>query len=63
MQPKKEFNQKEYIMNYNKTHYKQFKVNLKNEEMNELIKLLKQNNLTKTSFLKKAIENLKNNKL
>ena len=59
---KKEFNQKEYINNYKKEHYSAFKVNLKKEEKQELDKLLKESNLTKTRFLKNAIAELKEKK-
>jgi len=55
------FNQKKYIIEYNKKNYKQFKVNLKNKEYEELIKLLNLNNLNKTHFVRLSIEKLKNN--
>lgn len=57
---KDKFNQKEYIKEYNKTHYKTFKVDLKNEEMDELNILLKEEKLTKSQFLRDAIKKLKN---
>ena len=60
---KKELNQKEYINNYKKEHYSAFKVNLKKEEKQELDKLLKESNLTKTRFLKNAIAELKEKKV
>ncbi len=50
----KQFNQKDYIAEYDKTHYKQFKAKLKTEEMNEINNLLKQNNINKTDFIKLA---------
>lgn len=53
------FNQTEYVREYIKKHKKRFLVDLNKEEMEELNKLLKKNNLTKASFLRKAIENLK----
>lgn len=53
------FNQVDYIREYNKEHYKMFKVNLKSEEFAELDKLLKKNNLTKAQFLRNAIYTLK----
>ena len=56
------FNQKEYKKNYNKSHYKTFKVDLKIEEKEELDKLLKHNKLTSADFLRNAITNLKNKK-
>lgn len=59
---KKEFNQKEYINNYKKEHYSAFKVNLKKDEKLELDQLLKKHKLTKTQFLRNAIDNLKKKK-
>lgn len=59
---KKTFNQKKYKQEYNKTHYKQFKVDLKNEEMEELNTLLDKNKLTKSKFLRNAIDNLRHKK-
>lgn len=54
-----EFNQKKYIIEYNKEHYKAFKVDLKVEELEELEKLLKEKGITKAQFLREAIHNLK----
>lgn len=56
-----EFNQKQYIIDYNKEHYKPFKVDLKVEELEELEKLLKAKGITKAQFLRKAIQKLKKN--
>ena len=56
---KKKFNQKEYIKNFHKQYYLQFKVDLKKEEKEELDKLLLEKNLTKSQFLRNAIEELK----
>ena len=53
------FNQLEYIKEYNKKHYKTFKVDLKIEELEELNKLLKKKKLTKAKFLRISIEELK----
>ena len=53
------FNQKKYIQEYNKEHYKTFKVDLKKEELEELNKLLKKKNITKAKFLRDAIDKLK----
>ena len=50
----------EYIKNYNKEHYKRFRVYLTPEEMDELEKQLKRLGLTKPQFLKNAIKELKN---
>lgn len=55
----KNFNQKEYIQNYQKEHYATFKVDLKKEEKIELDSLLEKNNLTKAQFLRNAIQELK----
>lgn len=57
---KKNFNQSEYIKQYNKDHYLTFKVDLKKEEKLELDELLKKSNLTKAQFLKNAIDELRN---
>ena len=59
MQEKK-FNQKEYIIQYRKKHKKQFNVDLNNKEYDDLIKLLKEKNLTKVQFVRNAYEELKN---
>lgn len=53
------FNQQKYIQEYNKEHYKTFKVDLKKEELEELNKLLKKKNITKAKFLRDAIDKLK----
>lgn len=54
------FNQKKYIQQYNKDHYKTFKVDLKIEELEELNQLLKKMKLSKADFLREAIRQLKN---
>lgn len=54
-----QFNQSEYIKQYNKDHYKTFKVDLKKEELEELNKLLKKKKMTKATFLRQSIEKLK----
>jgi len=51
---------KEYKIKYNKEHYKAFKVDLKIEELEELEKILKKENITKAQFLRNAIKNIKN---
>lgn len=53
------FNQQKYIQEYNKEHYKTFKVDLKVEEMDELNELLKKYKLTKAQFLRNSIDKLK----
>ena len=59
----KEFNQLEYIKEYNKEHYKAFKVDLKKEELDNINKLLKENNMTKAYFLRLSIKALKDGKI
>lgn len=53
------FNQIKYIQEYNKEHYKTFKVDLKKQEFEELNKLLKEKKLTKAQFLRDSIDKLK----
>lgn len=60
---KEKFNQKQYIRNFNKTHYKTFKVDLKLEEYEELENLLNKENMSKATFLRLAIEQLKNGQI
>ena len=55
----KKFNQKEYIKDFHKLNYSQFKVDLKKEEKEEIYNLLMKKNLTKAQFLRNAIEELK----
>jgi len=55
----KAFNQQKYIQEYNKSHYKTFKVDLRNEEMEELETILTSLQLTKAQFLRNAIKELK----
>ncbi len=62
MNDKKEFNQQQYIKEYNKEHYKTFKVELKKEEKEELDELLKKLGITKAAFLRDAIKNLNETK-
>ncbi len=56
---KEKFNQIKYQQEFNKKHYKTFKVDLKKEEMLELENLLKKFNLTKAEFLRNSIKELK----
>jgi lipopolysaccharide biosynthesis glycosyltransferase len=44
------------MKDYNKEHYKQFKVFLKIEEYDELNEILKQDKVSKASFLRYAIQ-------
>lgn len=53
------FNQQRYIQNYNKEHYKTFKVDLKKDEIEELEDLLKKKKLSKAQFLRNAISQFK----
>lgn len=43
------------MKDYNKEHYKAFKVDLKIEELNELESILKQDNISKAHFLRTMI--------
>ena len=52
----KKFNQQKYIQEYNKAHYKTFKVDLKINEYMELEKLLNKFKMTKAQFLRYVIE-------
>ncbi len=51
-----------YKVKYNKEHYKAFKVDLKIEELEELEKMLKDDNVSKAQFLREAILNYGINK-
>lgn len=48
-----------YKVEYNKKHYKAFKVDLKIEELEELEEILKKKGLTKAQFLRNAIKVIK----
>lgn len=48
---KKEFNQKEYIKEYQRENYKQFKTKLKPDEMEEVNQFLKDNNMNKRELI------------
>ncbi len=57
---KKEFDQLKYIKKYNQAHYKQFKVDMKEGERDELLKLIKSNGFkSNRAFLLKCIDILK----
>lgn len=58
----KEFNQLEYIKEYNKQHYKDFKAKLKKEDYEEIEKIRKQTKLNKTQFIKETAIFYKENK-
>ena len=57
-----QFNQSKYIQEYNKAHYRAFKVDLKIEELEELERLLEKKGISKADFLRNAIEQLKKTK-
>lgn len=59
----KEFNQQEYIKEYNKNNYKKISIYLKNDEFEELNKLLKENSLSKNELFRIAFNMLKNGKI
>ena len=49
------FNESKYKQQYNKEHYRTFKVDLKKEEFDKLEQKLKELGLTKAQFLRDAI--------
>ena len=49
------FNEAKYKQQYNKDHYRTFKVDLKKEEFDKLEQKLKELGLTKAQFLRDAI--------
>lgn len=53
------FDQKKYIAQYKKDNLKQFKVDLRKEEYEEIDNFLKQHKLTKVSFVKNSFKKLK----
>ncbi len=55
----KKFNQKEYIKEYKKTHYKQLSIDLKIKDMEKLDNYCKKNNITKKDFVMKEINKIK----
>lgn len=50
------FNQKEYIKEYNKANYKQFKTELKLDEMGEVNDFLKEKSMSKREFILKSMK-------
>lgn len=52
----KEFNQLEYIKNYDKEHYGKFGAKLKKEELEEVNEFLKDNNMNKREFILKSMK-------
>lgn len=59
MQEKKEFNQNEYIKNYNKKHYIQRKIYFKPEEIDLIDIYLKENNITLKDLILNTVRNKK----
>ena len=59
----KEFNKKEYDINYRKKFKSQFNVDLNKDEKDELDLLLNNKGLTKSDFLRAAMQSLKEDKL
>ena len=53
------FNQSKYKKEYNKEHYRAFKVDLKKDELDELETLLNKKEIYKAKFLRDAINDLK----
>ncbi len=53
----------EYDKQYKKDNYKQFKVYLKKDEKEELDSLLKERNISSSTFIRLSIKALKENKL
>lgn len=49
------FNQQKYIQEYNKEHYKTFKVDLKKDEYDKLDSYLKSKGISKAQFLRNAM--------
>lgn len=54
---KKEFIQKDYIREYNKSHYKSLKIQLPAELFDEFNKKLKEDNKSKRQFIIDCINN------
>ena len=59
---KKEFNQLEYIKEYNRMHYKTFKISLSTEEWEELNYILTYYKISKPQFLRNSIMEFKKKK-
>ena len=59
----KEFNKKNYDIDYRKKYKSQFNVDLNKDEKNELDNLLNKKGITKSEFLRIAISLLKEGKL
>lgn len=59
----KEFNQNEYIKQYNKDNYKKISVYLSKQEFEKLNALLTQNNMSKNELFKIALHLLEEGKI
>lgn len=59
----KEFNQNEYIKQYNKDNYKKISIYLNKEEFEKLNVLLKQNIMSKNELFKIALKLLEEGKI
>lgn len=55
----KKFNQNQYIKEFNKKNYKQFKTELPIEEKEKIDAFLKANNMSKVEFIRRAYIYLK----
>ncbi len=53
------FNQQKYIQEYNKKNYSRFLVDLPKKDKEELDKMLKEDGMSKATFLKIAIDKYK----
>lgn len=56
MQEKKKYNKIEYNAEYNRTHYKTFKANLKPDDYEEIEEILKKENWSKADYLRESIK-------
>ena len=54
---KKEFNQLEYIKQYNKKNYIRFAVDLRKEYIDRIDKITKQHKISRAEFVRKSVDN------
>lgn len=59
MEEKKKFDKNKYDYNYRLEHYKEFRCYLTIEEYNDLIDVLKNNNISKSDFVRNAMKEFK----
>lgn len=59
----KEFNQNEYIKQYNKDNYKKISIYLNKEEFDKLNLLLEKNGMSKNELFKIALKKLENGEI